>query len=176
MLETHELPAGETRIRLIETSLPCEDTDNTIRTRYLDLDIASPLMLDPDSHRHVLQALKIRIIQHVLGDFVRRCHAVCGNERPARSDFRLRILWSFGALDRLIWVILIILVIPSIVDISQTTCLEVLRRSVGKVDCGRVEPCLRFHQIPGTRQIDECTCIDAAVSVCHSQRDTWREG
>jgi hypothetical protein len=69
MLDTHKLPPGESSRGIIESPLSSQNAKLSTGAEKFYLDIPSSLVVDPDSCGNVFKSLKIRVIQHILGDF-----------------------------------------------------------------------------------------------------------
>ena len=68
VLETHELPARVSSVRLIKPPLTREHARDAVRTRQLDLHISPALVLDPDPRSDVLEPLKARGLKAPVGE------------------------------------------------------------------------------------------------------------
>lgn len=70
MLHRHELPSREPGRCLVPSPGPREHALDPVGADELDLDVSSAIVIDPHLHRHVLESLKVCVLERVRGDGV----------------------------------------------------------------------------------------------------------
>lgn len=153
MLQRHKFPARETTVRIIKPPLPAQDTNHPIGTNELHLNIAPPLMVDPNPNCDMLQPLKIGIVKHRLSDFIRGGYTIFCNERSTRLDHRRRV---GGLSDRA----------TGIVGSSVLTFGNIGRRSGREINRWRVIPRLGLDKFPFFSSFNEQACVKLSITIC----------
>ena len=165
VLERHELPPWEPRIRFVKSPLPRQDTHNPVWTGELHLDIPAALMLDPDSHSHMLQSLEIRILQHLRSHLESARNSIGCQERALRFGDRYGF-WLRLACGRDLAVVAAALRLRLGIILSLLpTWIRGRRVGEGKIDGRRVEPSLRFDKWPRLCSFDEAASICSSIPI-----------
>jgi len=103
----HESPILVTFITRIQCTLLSQVADDFVRTHEIHAEVSSPAMLDVHGDSDVLQALKVGLLQHILGDLEGNRESInaLGNGLVDMNPWRIiPSLWldwfeSLGSLD-----------------------------------------------------------------------------